>query len=147
MADYQLTNNDSVIRTTDGAVIMNNIFAPGRMEYEQWLADGNTPDPYVPPAPLTPQIPSLSRRQFFQGLANEGIIPEDDALAALAAVIPAPLLTLVAGLPIEQQFAAKMLLAGAGDFQRTHPLTIAFGSAYGWEPARIDTFFITNAEL
>ena len=26
-----------------------------RVEYEQWLADGGVPDPYVPPEPIPPE--------------------------------------------------------------------------------------------
>jgi hypothetical protein len=54
MADYQLTSNDSVIRTADGASIPNDPANRDRAEYEQWLADGGVPDPYVPPEPVPP---------------------------------------------------------------------------------------------
>lgn len=49
MADYQLTDSDIVIRTADGAYIPNDPANRDRIEYEQWLADGGVPDPYVPP--------------------------------------------------------------------------------------------------
>jgi hypothetical protein len=49
MADYQLMEFLEVIRTADGAIIPNDPANRDRAEYEQWLADGGVPDPYVPP--------------------------------------------------------------------------------------------------
>jgi hypothetical protein len=54
MADYQLTATDVVIRTADQASIPNDPANRDRVEYEQWLADGGVPDPYVEPEPAPP---------------------------------------------------------------------------------------------
>jgi hypothetical protein len=54
MADYQLTATDSVTRTEDGACIPNDPANRDWAEYQQWLADGGVPDPYVPPPPAPP---------------------------------------------------------------------------------------------
>lgn len=52
MAEYQLTATDIVVRHLDGAFIPNDPLNEDRVAYEQWLADGGVPDPYVaPPAP------------------------------------------------------------------------------------------------
>ncbi|BEV44420.1 hypothetical protein [Afipia carboxidovorans] len=97
------------------------------------------PELYVPQ--------SISDRQFFQQLAVQGIITEDDALAANAAVIPRPLLNIIDEMPVEDQFSAKMIVSGATIFERNHPMTIAIGSAYGWSAEQIDAFFIAAGLL
>jgi hypothetical protein len=53
MADYQLTATDVVIRTADGASIPNDPTNRDRIEYQDWLAAGGVPDPYVPPPKIT----------------------------------------------------------------------------------------------
>lgn len=102
---------------------------------------------YIPP-PAPQLVPSsISDRQFFQQLAGVGIISQDEALASNAAVIPPPLLAIIDAMPIEQRFAAKMLVSGATVFERSHPMTTAIGAAYGWNDAQIDDFFRAAAQL
>lgn len=111
----------------------------------QW--NGSDVVTYTPP-PAPPAVPqSISDRQFFQQLAVQGIITEDQALAANAAVIPAPLASLIDAMPADQQFGAKMIVSGATVFERSNPLTIAIGTAYGMSSNQIDAFFIAAAAL
>lgn len=60
MADYQLTASDTVIRTADQAAIPNDPANRDRIEYNQWLADGGVPDPYVAPPPAPPTVSTES---------------------------------------------------------------------------------------
>jgi len=54
MAEYQLTATDAVIRTEDQAYIPNDPANMYWVEYQEWLEEGNTPDPYVEPEPVPP---------------------------------------------------------------------------------------------
>lgn len=91
-----------------------------------WLVEAVPP----PPEPDDPQDGSpgaISDRQFAQGLAEAGLISEDEAEEWVAAgTLPAPLVALVDLLPAEQRFAARMLLRGATRFEFAHPLAEAF---------------------
>ena len=145
MADYVLTANDAVIRRRDGARIPDDQSNRDWVAFQDWLAAGGVPDPYVPPPEPVPA--EISDRQFFQQLAVAGLITEEQALAANAAVIPSPLLAIIGQMPSGDQFAAKMLVSGATVFQRNHPMTEAIGAAYGWTAAQIDDFFRAAALL
>jgi hypothetical protein len=92
-------------------------------------------------------VESLSRAQFFQQLAIAGIITQAESLAVYGGVIPNALLTLINGLPTDQQFKAKSLILGASEIQRAHPLTNAIGVAYGMSEDQIDAFFATASGL
>lgn len=100
-----------------------------------------------PPPPPVPQ--SISDRQFFQMAAVAQIITQAEALAAVqVGTIPAVLQTIVDGIPDpDEKFAATMILSGATQFERTHPLTEAVGGYLGWTSEQIDQFFVSAAGL
>ncbi len=78
MAEYQLTADDSVIRTEDGACIPADPANRDYAEYLQWIEDGGVPDPYIEPEPAPPQ-PTQEQTLLFEHenriLALEGQPP------------------------------------------------------------------------
>jgi len=90
-----------------------------------------------------PPVPSIiSDRQFFQGLAINATITQQEALdAVMTGTIPAALEGFVTQLPAADQFAARMLLSGAIEFHRNHSLVPAVGAAFSWTEAQIDDFW------
>jgi hypothetical protein len=55
MAEYQLTATETILRTADQAWIPNDPANRDRIEYDEWLAEGGVPDPYVPPPEVPPE--------------------------------------------------------------------------------------------
>jgi hypothetical protein len=70
MADYRLASEDpdgSVIRTADMACIPNDPANRDWIEYQGWLEEGNTPDPYAKPIPpVNPELDSFAPKTMLQ---------------------------------------------------------------------------------
>ena len=97
--------------------------------------------PFEPAPPEEDFLPavSISDRQFFQQMANDGRITQQEALDAVGSgVIPAAMDALIDQLPPEDRFAARMLVRGATMFLREHPVTVLIGQLYGMTGADID---------
>lgn len=96
-----------------------------------------------------PPIPTIiSDRQFFQALAVVGAITPEEALAAVkTGTLPETMAAFIQPLPDEQRFAAEMLLSGATQFQRDHPMVTTFAQALGWDEQQIDDLWRMAAAL
>lgn len=121
-----------------------------RSTRSQWLLDeANMNGPFGlgdPPPAAVP--PTISDRQFAQGLAGHGLITEAEALAWVSAgTLPAAITSFVALLPAGDQFGARMILQGATVFERAHPFTTAFGAAVGMGETALDAFWRECASL
>jgi hypothetical protein len=79
MAEYRLTaTNQSVIRTADNAAIPNDLANTDWVEYQNWLAAGGVPDPYVPPEPEpTPPPPrdAVVVQMMYRAVIVDGAVP------------------------------------------------------------------------
>ena len=97
---------------------------------------------------LVEKVPrSISDRQFFQQLAIDGVISEDDALASNSGVIPPQMLAIIESMSADQKFSAKMVVSGATVYERNNAMTIAIGAAYGLTSEQIDDLFRAAVKL
>ena len=89
MADYQLTaSENTVIRVEDGAYIPNDPANRDWVEYQNWLAFGNEPDPYVPPEPGPPTAEQEAARANQR--LDDGVAAAVDASAPQTRVVSTP---------------------------------------------------------
>jgi len=114
-----------------------------------WSYDGETfapPSPKPLPAPPVPE--AISDRQFFQQLAVDGDISQDDALAAVqTGTLPKKLSNAIGELPASQQFSAKMLVCGATEFHRSNPMVPVLGQALGKDAVALDALWSAASAL
>jgi hypothetical protein len=97
--------------------------------------------------PLPPTA-ALSRRQFFQIGAMKGLITYDEALAAVQhGAIPASVEEYIKSLPADQQFSARMLIAGASEFDRYNPMTESLAHFMGLTDDQLDALWREGAQL
>ena len=87
-------------------------------------------------------VTSISRKQFFQALAQTEVITEAEAIAALATgTIPAALQAAIDGLPEDMKFAATMAVIGEQSFELQHPITQAIKESIGWTDQQAQDLF------
>jgi len=110
------------------------------------LWDGNN---FSTPVVLDQSIPNMiSDRQFFQGLAMQGLITQEEALGAVkTGTLPGQLELFINQLPENDQFQAKMILSGATQFFRNNYLTEAFGVMAGMSTEQLDNFWVFCSQL
>ena len=126
MADYKLTDTNAVIRVSDGAVIPADPLNSDWREYQDWLAAGGVPDPYVPP-PL-PVPTSANKLGLKRALAEIGLW--DQVKAAIAA-----------DPDIQEEWDLAI------EIRRTDPLVQMMIDAIGLTPEQADATLIRANEL
>ncbi|MCD1266085.1 hypothetical protein B5M44_19255 [Shinella sumterensis] len=91
--------------------------------------------------------PEISRRQFFQELANREMITKEEALAAITVgTLPGAFDVLVSAILDEDiEWQARMLLAGATSFMRANWFVDYFAVMQGLTPTYMDGFWQSAA--
>ncbi len=99
---------------------------------------------YREPEALPEPVPDdISRRQFFQQLFVLEIITKPEALTAIPGLnIPPPLQAIIEQLPTQSdRDSAEMLVVGAQNFNRLHPLSETVRLSLGWSVEQKDDFW------
>ncbi len=108
-------------------------------------------DSVIATIPIDYQRPPeiISDRQFAQALKIAGVITFQEAMAFVqVGSIPALLQGAVDAIQDQTtREAAEMLVAGATEFFRHHPMTVALGTALGWTAEQMDALWATAATL
>lgn len=94
--------------------------------------------------PVTEPVPDdISRRQFFQQLFVLEIITKPEALTAIPGLnIPPPLQAIIDQLPTQSdRDSAEMLVIGAQNFNRLHPLSETVRLSLEWTVEQKDDFW------
>lgn len=138
----------------DGVVV--NVIEVDPDNVPDWCADwpdaedaagpGDTFDgeAFSPSAEIVPRDHmALSFAQLLIGLVKEGWITEAEGDAWLTGTLPAPVVFLIATLPLEEQFTARAKALRPSVVLRQDPLVVALGTAQGKTDAELDTFFNT----
>lgn len=108
---------------------------------------------FAPPAtsePAPEPVPDeVSDRQFFQQLALEGAITQDEALEAVSVgTLPSTLSTALAQIPDPtERFNAVITLVGATTYKRSHPLTGLLGQILDKDGDALDELWRKAAAL
>jgi hypothetical protein len=117
-----------------------------RSIYEQLVGEGVVAEPYAVPEPPAPDV--ISDRQFFQALAMRGTITPREAIEAVkVGAIPSAMQAKIDAMPPDERFAATMLVAGATQFDRRHPMTTGFAALMGWPTDELDALWTYAAAL
>jgi hypothetical protein len=123
---YALTATD-IIKRSDGACIPTDPRNTDYQRYLAWLAEGNTPNPYVPPPAPVPD--AVTPFQAKAALLNAGLLD-----AVLAAIAAAPRIT-------------QLAWAEATEFRRTSPTVLMLAASLGLTSTQLDDLFKAAKEI
>lgn len=102
--------------------------------------------PYPQPEPSVDSVPDvISDRQFIHQLRKLGLITQAQALAFVKTGTAPPILAdVIAQIPDEEERDdAELLLSGAVEFRRAHPLVGLFAASQEppWTEDQVDQFY------
>jgi hypothetical protein len=126
---YNLTASTTIIRIFDGAYIPAD---PGNTDYQQylqWLAEGNVPEPYVPPPPPIPS--TVTRFQALAILAAGGYL---DTVRTHIATLDA-------------NNVQRLAWENAADWERSSPTLNALATMLGLTSTEVDDLFVAASQV
>ena len=107
----------------------NETHSPESPEFLQWLAEGNTPEPYVAPPPPIPA--SVTRFQALATLAAGGWL---DTVHVYIDALP-------------RNNVQRLAFENATDWERTSPTVNALAAMLGLSDAQVDDLFIAASQV
>jgi hypothetical protein len=129
---YRLTNFPSIIRVNDDGSITSIPFEPACVDYQQylqWVAEGNTPEPYIPPPPPIPT--TVTRFQALATLAAGGYL---DTVHTYIDALP-------------RSNIQRLAFENATDWERSSPTLAALATMLGLSNAQVDELFVAAARV
>lgn len=94
-----------------------------------------------------PIIPDMTFAQTLIGLVAAGWITEAEGDAWSDGTLPVAVTSLIASLPADHRFAARVRAKRPSVVLRSDPLVNALAAAQGRSPAQMDAFFTTYAAI
>jgi len=126
---YKLTATPEIIARDDGWFIPTDPANTLYQEYLAWLAEGNTPEPYVPPP--TPIPATVTRFQALATLAAGGWL---DVVHTYIDALP-------------RNNVQRLAFENATDWERTSPTVNAIAAMLGLSDAQVDDLFIAASQV
>jgi len=126
---YKIINETIVQRLTDGAFIHAIGDMQDSRDYQEWLAEGNTPEPYVPPPPPIPA--TVTRFQALAVLAAGGYLPTIKTYIAT----------------LGEDNITRLAWENAADWERTSPTLNALATMLNLTSAEVDDLFVAASQV